>query len=97
MGIYNPKEKRGTINRPLLNHVIKYRKYVEQNIIDLLDEKNLASKFKFLIELGINHEQQHQELILMDILNNFFNNPLKPAYLKSKKKKKKSQSSIVEK
>ena len=95
MGIYNPK-KRGTINRPLLNHVIKYRKYRDQNIIDLLDKKTLASKFKFLIELGINHEQQHQELILMDIPNNFFNNPLKPKYLKPKNKKK-SQSSIVEK
>jgi ergothioneine biosynthesis protein EgtB len=95
VGIYNPKEKRGTINRPLLNHVIKYREYVDQNITDLLDEKNHASKFKFLIELGINHEQQHQELILMDILNNFFNNPLKPAYLKSKKNKKKNHSQIL--
>ena len=74
VGTYNPKEKRGTINRPLLEQVIKYRKHVDQNITDLLDKKNLTSKFKFLIELGINHEQQHQELILMDVLNNFFNN-----------------------
>ena len=98
VGTYNPKEKRGTINRPLLEHVIKYRKHVDQNITDLLDKKNLTSKFKFLIELGINHEQQHQELILMDVLNNFFNNPLKPEYLKPKKnKRKKSQTYFMEK
>ncbi|MDC2966173.1 ergothioneine biosynthesis protein EgtB [Alphaproteobacteria bacterium] len=95
VGTYNPKEKRGTINRPLLEQVIKYRKHVDQNITDLLDKKNLTSKFKFLIELGINHEQQHQELILMDVLNNFFNNPLKPEYLKPKKNKRKNHKHIV--
>ena len=39
VGTYNPKEKRGIINRPLLKHVIKYRKHVDQNIIDLLNKK----------------------------------------------------------
>ena len=57
VGIYNPKEKRGAINRPLLEQVIKYRKHVDQHITDLLDKKNLTSKFKFLIELGINFWQ----------------------------------------
>ena len=94
VGIYNPKEKRGTINRPLLSHVIKYRKHVDQNITDLLVKKNVTSKFKFLVELGINHEQQHQELILMDVLNNFYNNPLKPEYLKPKKNKRKDHKQV---
>ena len=95
VGTYNPKEKRGTINRPLLEHVVKYRKHVDQNITDLLDKENITSKFKFLIELGINHEQQHQELILMDVLNNFFNNPLKPKFLKPKKIKRKKHKHIL--
>ena len=34
--------------------------------------------------VNINHEQQHQELILMDILNNFYNNPMKPSFMKKK-------------
>ena len=39
-------------------------------------------RFIYLIQLGINQEQQHQELILMDILNNFYNNPMKPSFMK---------------
>ena len=83
LGSFNPSNKRGFLNRPTLREVLSYRKYVEDHVNNLIDKKK-DSEFKFVIELGLNHEQQHQELILMDVLNIFFNNPLKPAYQKKK-------------
>jgi hypothetical protein len=84
LGEFNPSYKRGFLNRPTLREVLNYRKYVEDHVNILIDKKK-DFEFKFAIELGLNHEQQHQELILMDILNVFFNNPLKPIYQKKKK------------
>ena len=84
VGEFNPKQKRGLLNRPLLKDVFKYREYVNEKIIDLLLQKK-ESNFRFLIQLGINHEQQHQELILMDIKNIFYNNPLMPKFINKKK------------
>ncbi len=81
-GPFNSRDKRGILNRPLLDEVIKYRKYIDQNLMELFSKEQPTSR-RFLLELGINHEQQHQELILMDIKNIFFSNPLKPAFIKS--------------
>tara|TARA_B100001057_G_C22808112_1_gene934302 strand:- start:209 stop:1426 length:1218 start_codon:yes stop_codon:yes gene_type:complete len=79
VGEYNPRNKRGSLNRPLYSDVIKYRNYVTENILDFFN-KSQNNKISFLVELGSNHEQQHQELMLMDIKNIFFNNPLMPTY-----------------
>ena len=86
VGEFNPKQKRGLLNRPLLKEVFNYREYINKKIIDLLSTKK-ESDLRFLIQLGINHEQQHQELILMDIKNIFYNNPLMPKYINKIKKK----------
>ncbi|MFL2661229.1 MAG: ergothioneine biosynthesis protein EgtB [Alphaproteobacteria bacterium] len=75
-GNFNHKSKRGFLNRPLLNEVMNYRNHVDENIYELLSNKN-DKEIRFILELGLNHEQQHQELILMDIKNIFYNNPLK--------------------
>ena len=56
-----------------------YRAHVDE-ALDLLFDKALAPEAAELIELGINHEQQHQELLLTDILSLFAAEPLKPAY-----------------
>ena len=82
-----PRDKRGFLSRPCLDEVLQYRKIIEDKVIELLEKKNIKDKVKllFLIELGINHEQQHQELILTDILNVFFHNPTKPIYQKKNK------------
>ena len=63
----------------MLDDVLKYRKYVDENLFDFFS-KDKSKSTRFLLELGINHEQQHQELILMDIKNIFFSNPLKPKF-----------------
>lgn len=85
-GPFNSREKRGLLNRPLLRDVISYRKYVDENLVNLFEKAQPKSR-KLLLELGINHEQQHQELILMDIKDVFYSNPLKPCFQKSVKKK----------
>ena len=79
VGEFNPRNKRGALNRPLLKDIIKYRNYVTENILDFI-KKTKNNTISFLVELGSNHEQQHQELILMDIKNIFYNNPLMPAF-----------------
>lgn len=85
VGKFNPKDMRGFLNRPKIKQIFKYRDYVEKNICDLFLKDDLDKKKINLLLIGINHEQQHQELILMDILNIFYNNPLKPEFIKSKK------------
>lgn len=71
---------RGTLSRPSLAKVIEYRHYVDKALEQLL---TINTDLNPLIELGINHEQQHQELMLMDIKYNFSVNPFFPAYEKS--------------
>ena len=68
---------RGTLSRPSLESVLEYRRYVDQAMAELLTSDNGLEE---IVELGINHEQQHQELMLMDIKYNFLFNPLLPAY-----------------
>ena len=76
---------RGYLNRPEINKVFQYRSYIEENICDFFSKKDINEKKKNLLLIGINHEQQHQELILMDILNIFFKNPLKQQFIIKKK------------
>ena len=82
IGLYNPKSKRGLLVRPTIKKVFEYREFVNNEVLNLLFKNVDNNKVLNLIELGINHEQQHQELILMDILNIFYNCPLQPSYKK---------------
>ena len=79
-GEFHNKNKRGNISRPTLKNIISYRKYVDEQVVKFFVGHEAQKKFEFDLELGINHEQQHQELILMDILNIFFHNPIKPKF-----------------
>lgn len=77
-----PRENRGLLSRPSIKEVYQYRQIVDENILKVLDE-TVQPRFQeifALIELGLNHEQQHQELLLTDIKYNFSLNPLLPAY-----------------
>jgi ergothioneine biosynthesis protein EgtB len=81
LGPRHPRAKRGMITRPALEEVMAYRRHVDAAIeSQLLRRDDLRAP----IELGLNHEQQHQELILTDIKHAFFSNPLLPAYRKKK-------------
>ena len=73
------KRLRSSFSRPGLEEVLSYREHVDHGIGRLLEE-NPEPEVLRRIELGANHEEQHQELLLTDILHAFFTNPLRPAY-----------------
>jgi len=77
-GERHPRPRRGMLSRPSLDEVRAYRTYVDDALLTAL--ASLSEAALDLIELGINHEQQHQELLLTDILATFSTNPLEPAY-----------------
>ena len=74
------KRLRSSFSRPALEEVLRFREHVDEGIETLLRRNPEAEALK-RIELGLNHEEQHQELLLTDILHAFFTNPLRPAYL----------------
>ena len=71
---------RGMMTRPTSAEVANYRQHVDEGIARLLAGGGVSPAVAAVIELGINHEEQHQELLLMDILNVFWSGPLRPAY-----------------
>ena len=79
VGARQPRAKRGLLTRPSAQEVRDYREFVDAALARLFDQK-LKPEAAELIELGINHEQQHQELLLTDMLALFAAEPLKPAY-----------------
>ena len=75
------RAQRGLLTRPSLNEVRDYRRNVDQRMLALLERDVLDPAVMPLIELGLQHEQQHQELIVTDLKHLLSMNPLKPAYL----------------
>jgi ergothioneine biosynthesis protein EgtB len=82
VGARQPRPLRGLLTRPALAEVLAYRDYVDSAIAQLLQRSPTERVLK-VIELGCHHEQQHQELLLTDILHLFAQNPLRPAYRES--------------
>jgi ergothioneine biosynthesis protein EgtB len=80
IGEKHPRPRRGLLSRPSLEEVRAYRAHIDTAMADLMDRGTLPPGVSALIELGLNHEQQHQELILTDVLHMLSCNPLKPAY-----------------
>jgi len=76
IGERHPRPERGMLSRPSLDEVLAYRRHVDDTV---LAAKALPAE---LLELGLHHEQQHQELILTDLKHLLSRNPLKPAYQK---------------
>lgn len=77
-----PRPRRGLLSRPTVDEVIRYRTHVDTAMLALLDGEHAARTGEALavIELGLQHEQQHQELILTDVKHLFSINPLHPVY-----------------
>jgi ergothioneine biosynthesis protein EgtB len=82
LGPRHPRPQRGMLTRPALAEVHAYREHVDAAMGRFIDEATAAmwEAAAPLVELGLNHEQQHQELILSDILHALSCNPLLPAY-----------------
>ncbi|UCE84568.1 MAG: ergothioneine biosynthesis protein EgtB [Deltaproteobacteria bacterium] len=81
VGPQHPRPQRGLLSRPGLDEVLAYREHVDRQVLDLLagqrdDRREIAE----IVELGLHHEQQHQELILTDVKHLLAANPLRPAY-----------------
>jgi ergothioneine biosynthesis protein EgtB len=74
------KKLRASFSRPALEQILQYRAYVDEHLERLL-EQNPDPEVLVRVELGANHEEQHQELLLTDVLHAFYTNPLRPAYL----------------
>jgi ergothioneine biosynthesis protein EgtB len=83
LGAQYPRPNRGGLSRPTVAEVYAYRAYVDEHmhkLFDLVDADRLEPEMIQTIEIGLHHEQQHQELILTDLKHAFSCNPLEPAY-----------------
>jgi ergothioneine biosynthesis protein EgtB len=83
VGPRHERPKRGMLSRPTAAEVGDYRRRVDERLAQLLATADAATLARLLpiVELGINHEEQHQELLLTDILHAFSQNPLHPSFL----------------
>jgi ergothioneine biosynthesis protein EgtB len=82
VGERHPRPERGMLSRPGLQEVLAYRQHVDEVMLEWLAGERSPVEVDALIELGLHHEQQHQELILTDVKHLLSRNPLKPAYQK---------------
>ena len=82
---------RGAFSRPELYEILRYRNHVD-NCVQTLCEREVSDELLQLLELGLNHELQHQELIVTDIKHAFWTNPLQPNYQPSQIKAYESAS-----
>lgn len=79
IGSMHPRPQRGLLSRPTVDEVYQYRAHVDEHMGRLL-ESELSDDVLARCELGLHHEQQHQELMLTDIKHVFAYNPLRPVY-----------------
>ncbi|MBV9569755.1 MAG: ergothioneine biosynthesis protein EgtB [Alphaproteobacteria bacterium] len=79
VGARHARPQRGLLSRPSADEIGAYRRHVDAAMRDLLAGE-VKAETAALVELGLHHEQQHQELILTDILHAFAQNPLRPSY-----------------
>lgn len=75
-----PRPQRGTQSRPGLEEIFEYRRRIDARVLELLNQEKTSDRQNSILELGINHEQQHQELMLTDIKHVFASNTTLPVY-----------------
>jgi ergothioneine biosynthesis protein EgtB len=80
VGEKHPRAHRGMLTRPPLHEILLYRKKVNEHMQELFERHGDDAGFCALVDLGLNHEQQHQELLLTDVKHLLSLNPLRPAY-----------------
>lgn len=74
------RTNRGNLSRPAVEEVYKYRAYINEQMAEYLQEQEATDEVRYIIELGLQHEQQHQELLVYDIKYILGGNPLFPVY-----------------
>ncbi len=79
LGARTPRAERGTITRPTVDEVYAYRQYVDSAMVDVL-KSGPSEEVLRMVTLGLNHEQQHQELFVTDLKYTLSLNPLFPVY-----------------
>ena len=85
VGKQYPRPQRGLQSRPSVAEIFQYRKYVDEQMKQLLNADHpQRSMIEYRLELGLNHEQQHQELLLTDLKHAWSYNPIEPVYQPSK-------------
>ncbi len=80
VGPRHARPRRGLLTRPTLREVLRYRVHVDAHMARLIDSIDTDGESSAIVELGLNHEQQHQELMLTDLKHVLSCNPLEPAY-----------------
>ncbi len=80
VGDRQPRPRRGMVTRPDVHEVTEYRAHVDRRVLEALAEGSIDEHGLTLLELGLHHEQQHQELLLMDALHLLSQNATHPAY-----------------
>ena len=81
VGARHPRPNRGLVTRPSVDEVAAYRRHVDESIIELFDAGRLSDAQLAVVELGTHHEEQHQELLMIDIKHVLSMNPaVGPAY-----------------
>jgi ergothioneine biosynthesis protein EgtB len=82
VGQFYPRPQRGFLSRPTVAEIYRYREYVDNAMRQLIETASSADWLEIYrcLMIGLNHEQQHQELLLTDLKYNFSLNPLFPAY-----------------
>jgi len=83
---------RGNLSRPSVADVFRYREYVDRHMNDFLDSSFFTAELADLVELGLNHEEQHQELLVTDIKYILGHNPLFPAYTNDQVSEKRTEA-----
>jgi ergothioneine biosynthesis protein EgtB len=82
VGPMHSRPHRGLLSRPTVEQVLAYRARIDERMNVLLQREDLSPEILDVITLGLNHEQQHQELLLTDLKHLFSCNPLLPAYVR---------------
>lgn len=90
------RDKRGSLNRPKLESILAYREHVDRAMEVFLNQNDLSEELLNLLEIGLNHEQQHQELLVTDIKYIFSQNPLMPSFQDDEKVQSKSETKEIE-
>ncbi len=82
IGRMQPRPERGLLSRPTIEEIYRYRAYIDDRMLNLIENigNEKWQEFSSRVNLGLNHEQQHQELLFMDIKHNLSVNPLRSAY-----------------